>query len=525
MIDQAFDRIARVIEVMLALAFIFAVLLNFANVVGRYLLGLSLLGADEVQIFIMVAMTFLGAAVVTRRNLHLRMDVLVRFLPAPVRVALRVAEQVLLAALAGFVLTQSYFYARQMWRIGRTSDMAGVPMWIPHGTVALGLRPHPRDRALGPCPHDATIAGTRGQAMTFALAVVPIALLLLGFPIFLVLLTAVTVALVFFMHVPLAALQQTLFASVNAFALLAIPFFIYAGELMGRGSVAQRLVDFVQGGVGSIRGSLGVTAVGTSAIFGAISGASAATVATIGKVMVPAMRRAGYPETFTAGLITAVGAIDVIIPPSIPMIVYGAAAEESVARLYAAGVLPGLMIAAMLAALRGVSGEARELRSGRAVPAQSLPAPRSAAACGRWARRSSSSAASMAACSRRPRPPRSPASTPRSSPPFVFRELRLARHRRGRRHHRAVHRSDSHHRGLRRRVRVAPDREPGPGRDDRVAAVVERIGVDAAAGHQRPAAGWWAASSIRCRRSCCSARCSCRWSRPPASTPSTSASW
>ena len=186
--------------------------------------------------------------------------------------------------------------------------------------------------------------------MTFALAVVPIALLLLGFPIFLVLLTAVTVALVFFMHVPLAALQQTLFASVNAFALLAIPFFvIYAGELMGRGSVAQRLVDFVQGGVGSIRGSLGVTAVGTSAIFGAISGASAATVATIGKVMVPAMRRAGYPETFIAGLITAVGAIDVIIPPSIPMIVYGAAAEESVARLYAAGVLPGLMIAAMLA--------------------------------------------------------------------------------------------------------------------------------------------------------------------------------
>src|SRR5260370_685881 len=229
-IDQAFDRIARVIEVTLALAFIFGVLLNFANVVGRYLLGLSLLGADEVQIFIMVAMTFLGAAVVTRRNLHLRMDVLVRFLPASARVALRVAEQVLLAALAGFVLTQSYFYALQMWRGG-----------------------------------------------------------------------------------------------------------------------AQRSVAFVQGGVGSIRGSLGVTAVGPSAIFGAISGASAATVATIGKVMVPAMRRAGYPETFIAGLITAVGAIDVIIPPSIPMIVYGAAAEESVARLYAAGVLPGLMIAAMLA--------------------------------------------------------------------------------------------------------------------------------------------------------------------------------
>ena len=98
------------------------------------------------------------------------------------------------------------------------------------------------------------------------------------------------------MNVPLAALHQNLFGSVNAFALLAIPFFIYAGELMGRGSVAQRLVDFVQGGVGSVRGSLGVTTVGTSTIFGAISGVSAACVATIGKVMYPAMRRAGYPE-------------------------------------------------------------------------------------------------------------------------------------------------------------------------------------------------------------------------------------
>jgi C4-dicarboxylate transporter DctM subunit len=185
--------------------------------------------------------------------------------------------------------------------------------------------------------------------MTFALAVVPVVLLLLGFPIFMVLLTAVTTALVFFMHVPLVVVHQNLFGSVNASPLLAVPFFIYAGELMGRGSVAQRLVDFVQGGVGSVRGSLGVTAVGTSTIFGAICGASAAAVATIGKVMVPAMRRAGYPETFTAGLITAVGAIDVIIPPSIPMIVYGAAAEESVARLYAAGVVPGLMIAGMLA--------------------------------------------------------------------------------------------------------------------------------------------------------------------------------
>lgn len=185
--------------------------------------------------------------------------------------------------------------------------------------------------------------------MSFALGILPLTLLLLGFPIFLVLLTAVAVTLIWFMSIPLAALHQNLFGSINAYALLAIPYFIYAGELMGRGSVAQRLVDFVQGGVGSVRGSLGVTTVGTATIFGAISGVSAAAVATIGKVMYPSMVRAGYPKPFAAGLITAVGAIDIIIPPSIPMIVYGAAAQESVPRLYAAGILPGLLIAALIA--------------------------------------------------------------------------------------------------------------------------------------------------------------------------------
>ncbi len=185
--------------------------------------------------------------------------------------------------------------------------------------------------------------------MSFALGLLPVLLLVLGFPIYLVLLTSCTVALMFFMNVPFSVMHQTLFGSIDAFALLAVPFFIYAGELMGRGSVAQRLVDVVQTGIGRVPGSLGVTTVGTAAIFGAISGVSAATVATIGRIMVPAMLRQRYPEHFAAGLITSVGAIDIIIPPSVPMIVYGVAAQESVPRLYAAGIFPGLLIAAMLA--------------------------------------------------------------------------------------------------------------------------------------------------------------------------------
>jgi len=184
--------------------------------------------------------------------------------------------------------------------------------------------------------------------VSFALGVVPVVLLLCGFPIFVVLLSAISVALVFFMNLPLAALHQNMVAAIDAFALLAVPFFLYAGEVMGRGSVARRLMQVVQTGVSPVPGNIAVTTVGTCAIFGAISGASSATVATIGQIVLPGLRKQRYPETFSAGLITAVGAIDIIIPPSIPMIIYGASAQESVPKLYAAGIGPGLLIAGLL---------------------------------------------------------------------------------------------------------------------------------------------------------------------------------
>ncbi len=139
MIDRLFARATRAIELLLALAFIAAVALNFINVVGRYLLGWTILGSDEVQIFIMVGMTFLGAVVVTWREQHLRMDVIARLCPAPVQALLRWIDLALMAVLGGFVFYESATYAYQMFRLGRLSDTADVPMWIPHGAVAVGF--------------------------------------------------------------------------------------------------------------------------------------------------------------------------------------------------------------------------------------------------------------------------------------------------------------------------------------------------------------------------------------------------
>jgi TRAP-type transport system small permease protein len=138
-VSRALDRLTYWIEQTLAYAFIVAVALNFINVVGRYGFGSTILSADELQIYIMVFMTFLGAAVVAWRNQHLRMDVVVNALPAPARGLVRVAELLTIVVLSGFVLWNSTYYAKQMFVIGRVSDMAGVPMWIPHGTVAVGF--------------------------------------------------------------------------------------------------------------------------------------------------------------------------------------------------------------------------------------------------------------------------------------------------------------------------------------------------------------------------------------------------
>jgi TRAP-type transport system small permease protein len=133
------NKLMTAIERILALAFIGAVCLNFANVVGRYGFGRSIAGADEVQIYVMVFMAFLGAAVVSWRRQHLRMDVLVRFLPGPAQTALRICELALIVILGSFVVVQSWRYAAQMFAIGRTSDVGDIPMWIPHGAVTLGF--------------------------------------------------------------------------------------------------------------------------------------------------------------------------------------------------------------------------------------------------------------------------------------------------------------------------------------------------------------------------------------------------
>ncbi len=186
--------------------------------------------------------------------------------------------------------------------------------------------------------------------MIVTLAIVPLVLLVIGAPVFLVFLTAVVATMLFVLPLPPVALQQVLFGGLDNYALLAIPFFVFAGELMGSAGIANRLITWALAMVGRVPGSLGVATVGASTAIGAISGSSVAAVAALGKTLYPKLVASGYGEQRAGGLLASSGAIDIVIPPSIAMILYGMAAEQSVPKLFIAGILPGLLMAAMMAA-------------------------------------------------------------------------------------------------------------------------------------------------------------------------------
>lgn len=181
------------------------------------------------------------------------------------------------------------------------------------------------------------------------LAFLPIILLAVGLPIFAALTITSGVVVFAFMNTPFPALHQALFAGVDKYTLIAVPFFIFVGELMGVGGTARRIVDWVMSMLGRKRGGLAYTTVGTCVVFGAMSGSSQATVSAIGKLLYPPMIKQGYPRSFTNGVLSSSGAIDVIIPPSISFILYSAASNTSLPKLFIAGIIPGLLLAAFYA--------------------------------------------------------------------------------------------------------------------------------------------------------------------------------
>ena len=143
--------------------------------------------------------------------------------------------------------------------------------------------------------------------------------------------------------ISLLVVPQRMFAGADSFPLVAIPFFILAGDIMAKGKVSEKMVQFADSLLGFVKGGLWVVAVLASMFFAAISGSGAATTAAVGTPLLPELKKKGYDPAFSAALIASGGCIGVIIPPSVPMVLYCVMADQSVAKLFLNGFIPGLL--------------------------------------------------------------------------------------------------------------------------------------------------------------------------------------
>ena len=182
-------------------------------------------------------------------------------------------------------------------------------------------------------------------AILFGLLVL---LMLTGMPISIALGLTVLTFIFGFTDVPVQSVALKLFTGLENFEIMAIPFFILAGNFLTHGGVAKRMITFATSLVGHFHGGLGLAAVLACAIFAALSGSSPATVIAIGSILLPAMVKAGFPPRFGAGVITTSGALGILIPPSIVMVMYAVSTNTSVGQLFIAGVVPGIVLATML---------------------------------------------------------------------------------------------------------------------------------------------------------------------------------
>jgi C4-dicarboxylate transporter DctM subunit len=183
---------------------------------------------------------------------------------------------------------------------------------------------------------------------SFIILILLVLLMLTGMPISISLGLTVLSFLFFMTEVPIESVALKLFTGIDKFEIMAIPFFILAGNFLTHGGVAKRMITFATSMVGHWHGGLGLGGVLACALFAAVSGSSPATVVAIGSILMPAMVKAGFPKSFGAGVVTTSGALGILIPPSIVMVMYSVSTNTSVGALFMAGVIPGIVLALLL---------------------------------------------------------------------------------------------------------------------------------------------------------------------------------
>ena len=382
-----------------------------SDAIFNWLVSWDLSWTQELCIYMFVWMAKFGAAYGVRTGIHVGVDVFVNMLNPSDRKRIIVFGLLCGALFTGIIASLGANFVYHMSETGQTSNDLEAPMWlvylaIPLGSSLMSFRflqvawsfwktgelPHhdhgavdgvdavetaEADTEMNTSPIKAAAPGQR-RGIGMSLFIAPLALIaicfmqkfgiielpqglragmvflllismmLTGMPISIALGLTVLIFIFTMTAVPTQSVALKLFTGIEKFEIMAIPFFILAGNFLTHGGVARRMINFATSMVGHWHGGLGLAAVMGCALFAAVSGSSPATVVAIGSVILPAMVRQGFPPRFGAGVVATAGALGILIPPSIAMVLYAVSTNTSVGQLFIAGVVPGLVLATLL---------------------------------------------------------------------------------------------------------------------------------------------------------------------------------
>ena len=380
---------------------------DILRAIYSWLAARDLSWAQELCIFMFIWMAKFGAAYGVRTGIHVGVDVLVNMLPKRSR-----RSVILFALLCGafFTFVIAAFgatFVAEMFRTGQQSYDLEWPMWMIYSAIPLGsglmcfrflqvswwfywtgeLPHHNEAHVEGVAASEALHPSMAGHGevssrwsnpLALALILAPITILavcvaskagivimpqwlraltifvlliafmLTGMPISIALGLTVLTFLFVLSDVPIASVSMKLFTGLESFEIMAIPFFILAGNFLTHGGVARRMIDFAVSLIGHWHGGLGLAGIVACAMFALVCGSSVATVAAIGGIVLPEMVRRGYPMRFGAGIITVAGSLGILMLPSIQKIIYAISTNTSIGALFVAGLLPGMLLTSML---------------------------------------------------------------------------------------------------------------------------------------------------------------------------------
>ena len=358
------------------LSLVIGTVLMIYQVIARYFLNRATAFAEEWVPFMVVWSAILASSILINKDGHISVELLRDILKRKSRSneeLLKLFFNILIIFFSIIFFRSSISMVQDALQTGMISDSrAHTPMWLPYLIMPLGVGLMLLRTVEKVFENIAVLAKSPGWYKSKFL------LILLG-------IIAVCIALIFMQSVPLALLFSLLFIliflglpisfslglcsiivilrfnlintlgisnkffwSINKYALMPLPFFLLSGNMMAKGKLGEYLLNFANSFLRPFRGGIGMAVIGAATIFGAISGASAASAAAIGAMALPILDRQKYPKSFGAGLIAAGGTLAVIIPPSGVLVLYGAIAGESTTDLFLAGIVPGLVIAAIL---------------------------------------------------------------------------------------------------------------------------------------------------------------------------------